>query len=104
MDNSGIISKTVCIGSKFESEFIAQWATDFAELSRTNQRPFFSVAIFGRLSHESTNDAALMDTPLLELISDLNNKSLLINTVLFLFGDHGSRWGGVRNTSVGWRI
>ena len=46
------ISKLACIGSKFESEFIAQWATDFAELSRTNQRPFFSFTMFGRLSHQ----------------------------------------------------
>ena len=94
-------SDGACYGSKFESEFTTQWATDFAELSRTNQRPFFAFTFFARLSHESAHDTALMDVPLLEFVKNLNNKNLLNNTVLFLFGDHGVRWRGIRDTSSG---
>ena len=94
-------SNGACYGSKFESEFLTQWATDFVEFSRTNQRPFFAFTHFSRLSHSSANDVALLDTPLLEFLRNLNNNSHLNNTVLFLFGDHGSRWGEVRNTAAG---
>jgi len=54
---------------------------------------FFSLFFLGRMTHDSLNNAYYVDDPLHNLLSRLFEEQLLNNTIVFVLGDHGLRYG-----------
>ena len=72
---------------------------DFAKLFAKD--PYFAFAFYTELTHDDINAARYMDDLLLDTLENLHANSTLNNTVLFVFGDHGIRFGEIRNTKSG---
>ncbi|XP_060065935.1 uncharacterized protein LOC132546243 [Ylistrum balloti] len=63
--------------------------------------PHFTFTFVTNPSHDNPNGVGVVDLPLTRTLTDLNARGLLDNTVLLIFGDHGSRYGQIRNTYQG---
>ncbi|VDH99040.1 Hypothetical predicted protein, partial [Mytilus galloprovincialis] len=71
-----------------------------------NERMFKMVSSFSlskhiRMTHESLTRAVTIDKLISKTLQRLHKNSLLNNTFLALFGDHGIRSGKVRPTFIG---
>lgn len=54
------------------------------------------------LGHEDFNDIGYAESDLIDLIQYFRaHGNVLNNTMLVLFGDHGTRWGDIRSTLIG---
>ena len=53
------------------------------------------------LTHNTANNAGYADLPLHRLLTKLFDNNLMDDTILFLFSDHGIRFGDLRNTFSG---
>ena len=53
------------------------------------------------LGHEDFNELGYAESDILDLVQHLRDNGHLNNTVLVLFGDHGTRWGDIRSTLIG---
>ena len=54
------------------------------------------------LTHNTANNAGYADLPLHNLLTKLFDNNLMDDTILFLFSDHGIRFGRMRNTDSGY--
>ncbi|XP_063447884.1 uncharacterized protein LOC134727433 [Mytilus trossulus] len=88
-----------CFHGKSSSESLYQRMYDLAYNLR-NQR-YFSLNIHSRNTHTYLEGLADMDNLTLDTISKLYENNLLNNTFMAIFGDHGLRFGEVRQTFIG---
>ena len=58
-------------------------------------------SVLAGYSHHELSRIQKLQRDLLVLLKDLNSKNMLNNTALILMGDHGLRWGKVRETIQG---
>ena len=53
------------------------------------------------LTHNEPNNASYADLPVHSLLEKLFDNNLMDDTILFLFSDHGIRYGDIRTTASG---
>lgn len=101
MHNSEVRKKGsfYCFNSQLESDVIYNHLRDFVQTM--GPRPYFAFAMESSLTHDYLNYAGYADYPLINLLEDLWDYGTFNNTVIVLFGDHGLRFGSIRNTYLG---
>ena len=60
-----------------------------------HKRGFFSVSHLTEIPHDSENDLSSIEEYFLNTLKNLDKKGALENTILFVYGDHGLRWGKI---------
>ncbi|CAG2199892.1 unnamed protein product [Mytilus edulis] len=73
----------------------------FNLVSNLKDNPFFSLSMHIRMTHDSLTRAVTIDKLISKTLQRLHKNSLLNNTFIALFGDHGIRSGKVRRTFIG---
>jgi len=74
----------------------------FLSLFRTYKDHYkFAFINFSDLTHDNINAVQLADEDLLELLKTMDKEGYLDETILFIFGDHGLRFGKMRKTLQG---
>ena len=66
----------------------------------TNE-PKFAIHFIGELTHDAPNPLGLVDLSFKRTLTTLNENGHFENSVVFIMGDHGSRYGSIRNTYQG---
>ena len=61
----------------------------------------FSLSVLSAMFHDDLNRLSIIDDDLLKFIKDMKNKGHLNDTIFILFGDHGVRFAGFRETITG---
>ena len=69
--------------------------------SRSAAQPFFAFQILSRVTHDYPSSAVVLEPLLAEFFKDLKIRGRLDDTVMFFFGDHGARFGPIRDASAG---
>ncbi|CAG2249704.1 unnamed protein product [Mytilus edulis] len=88
-----------CFNGKSSSEYVNERM--FNLVSNLKDNPFFSLSMHIRMTHDSLTRAVTIDQLISKTLQRLHKNSLLNNTFLALFGDHGIRSGKVRPTFIG---
>ena len=89
----------LCFGDQQETEIYLKITEDFATTFK--DKPYFGLTFISRLTHDYDTNARFADFLYAEFLSRIKNLGLLENTVLFLFSDHGPRFGDWRSTYIG---
>ncbi|KAK5644327.1 hypothetical protein RI129_005627 [Pyrocoelia pectoralis] len=63
---------------------------------------YFGFFWMNSFSHNNLGAVSRMDYKIHQLLSDLQEDSLLNNTIVFFYSDHGIRFGDLRYTRTGW--
>jgi len=74
---------------------------DIIEYTQESTTPLFMMTWFGQLAHDSPNTLQFGDSPFAELLEWMIETRLLDNTILIFAGDHGYRYGALRQTING---
>ncbi|XP_021376806.1 uncharacterized protein LOC110465364 [Mizuhopecten yessoensis] len=93
------VNRHLCSGNTLVLQSIFDKLTDFIETY--HDVPQFTFTFISNPTHDNPNGLGVVDLPLMRTLTDLNTRGLLNNTVLMIFGDHGSRYGPIRNTFQG---
>ncbi|XP_063412574.1 uncharacterized protein LOC134695292 [Mytilus trossulus] len=88
-----------CYHGKSSSESVNERM--FNMVSSLKDNPYFSLSKHIHMTHDSLTRAATIDRLISKTLQRLHKNSLLNNTFLALFGDHGIRSGKVRPTFIG---
>ena len=88
-----------CYGNWPIHQHVLSYTTSFCDTYKNLKK--FSLSIIARLPHSKFNMVQLMDEDLSNFIRSLNKKGHLDNTMLVVFGDHGSRVSAIRSTIAG---
>ncbi|GAB1606859.1 uncharacterized protein LOC115222996, partial [Argonauta hians] len=88
-----------CFGNRMEVEIDLQYTYDFMRVYKND--PYFAFTFITRVSHDDMNDAGKADVEYLRFLQKSFKNNLLNNTIVFMFGDHGIRFGGFRKTYIG---
>ncbi|XP_064605864.1 uncharacterized protein LOC135470754 [Liolophura sinensis] len=97
--NGGLWNKYGCFAGRAETGIVLSYLSDVLDLKQDNS--LFAYTFLTRMSHNNVNHVGRVDYIYLEFFQNLKRKGILNNTILFFFGDHGMRWGALRNTYVG---
>ena len=62
----------------------------------------FSVSHLTEIPHDRENDLSSIEKYFLKLLKNVHEKGALKDTILFVYRDHGLRWGSIRNSPVGY--
>ncbi|XP_012282730.1 uncharacterized protein LOC105700962 [Orussus abietinus] len=89
-----------CTGPEVSAERILDYALEFA-------KTFLGVPYFGffwtnSISHDAMNGPSSMDERILRKLEVLEREGVLNDSMVVFLSDHGMRWGGIRDTFVGW--
>jgi len=71
------------------------------DVGHMNKTPVFASSWSTTVSHDSNTGIQLLDQPYQEFLLRLIDKGYLQNTVMFFMGDHGYRFGKLRETLMG---
>lgn len=80
-----------CIGRKHYAEYILDYALQFS--ITYSDEPIFGLFWMNSFSHNSFDMPAKMDVRILEYLERMRDEKILQRTIVFLFADHGMRWG-----------
>ncbi|XP_033725509.1 uncharacterized protein LOC117315431 [Pecten maximus] len=92
-------SDGLCSGNKLILQGIFDKLADF--ITTYHDVPKFTFTFINDPTHSSPNGLGIVDLPLKRTLSDLHTRGLLNNTLLLIFGDHGSRYGPIRKSFQG---
>ena len=68
---------------------------------KIREQKYFAFIFMAHLTHNNANYAGYADLPVYKLLSKLFDNNLMEDTILFLFSDHGIRFGRMRETASG---
>ncbi|EDO43929.1 predicted protein, partial [Nematostella vectensis] len=88
-----------CVGNQAIHKISLNYLEDF--VNAYWDRPKFGVVFFSYLTHNDENALGYADKDLVELFSNLERDSHLNNSMVFIMGDHGIRFGEWRKTMHG---
>ncbi|CAC5420470.1 unnamed protein product [Mytilus coruscus] len=88
-----------CFNGKSSSQYVNERM--FNLVSNLKDNPFFSLSMHIRMTHNSPTRAVNIDKLIARTLQRLHKNSILNNTFLALFGDHGIRSGKFRPTFIG---
>ncbi|XP_063412661.1 uncharacterized protein LOC134695363 [Mytilus trossulus] len=89
----------LCYHGKSSSESVNERM--FNIVSSLKDNPYFSLSKHIHMTHDSLTRAVTIDRLISKTLQRLHKNSLLNNTFLALFGDHGIKSGKVRPTFIG---
>ena len=89
-----------CLAHRHETEFLLDYVQEF--VLKFHERGFFSVSHLTEIPHDSENNLSSIEEYFLNMLKKLDEKGALKNTILFVYGDHGIRWGKIRKSPVGY--
>ncbi|CAK9294233.1 unnamed protein product [Gordionus sp. m RMFG-2023] len=90
-----------CVYGKNEVEMLLDYSKELIkEMERSNQ-PYFNLNFLTRYTHPQLRGIDDVDNLLVDYFKDLIESHHLKNTFIFLFGDHGLRFGSFRKTLNG---
>ena len=89
-----------CLAHRHETEFLLDYVQEF--VLKFHKRGFFSVSHLTEIPHDRENDLSSIEEYFLHTLKSLYEKGALKNTILFVYGDHGLRWGPIRTSPVGY--
>lgn len=89
-----------CLGYKHSADHIYDYAIDFASTYRKD--PFFGLFWTNTFSHNDISDPSSMDNKMRHYIRELERRSILNDSMVVFFSDHGLRFGPVRHLATGW--
>ncbi|XP_033726104.1 uncharacterized protein LOC117315814 [Pecten maximus] len=89
----------LCSGNNLILQCIYDKLADF--ITTYHDVPKFTFTFITQPSHDNPNGLGIVDLPLKRTLSDLHTRGLLNNTLLLVFGDHGSRYGPIRKSFQG---
>lgn len=87
-----------CMGIQPQAEYLFQYNTDLVQ--RLQYRPYFNLFWTNSYSHNEVNMPSIMDDRVHRFLEDI--QPYLNSTIVLFFSDHGSRFGPIRETYVGW--
>lgn len=90
-----------CFEDQIEVKLWLDLVKEFALDSTHSTGRFFSLVMMKRPTHDFPNQASAVDEHYRDFLRDIYELSLLNNTFLVFFGDHGPRKGAYRNTYEG---
>ncbi|XP_071798043.1 uncharacterized protein [Asterias amurensis] len=88
-----------CLGSKPVHKVMLDYLLDYMTVYKDT--PHFAFSFLVGLTHANINPLKLMDGDLYWFLADAKFYNLLNNTILLMFGDHGSRYSQIRQTLQG---
>ena len=88
-----------CIGPKLEVELVLDYTRRF--MKTFENKPHFTYTFLSRITHDYVNYAKVIDATYRDNLKMFHEQGLLNDTVLFVYGDHGMRYGALRRQYVG---
>ncbi|XP_015929478.2 uncharacterized protein [Parasteatoda tepidariorum] len=88
-----------CFNNQLEPEIMYNYVADF--IATMGTRPYFTFSITSSLTHDYINHAGYADAPATDFLEKIWTMGALNNSVVILFGDHGLRFGKIRNIYIG---
>ncbi|CAK9291655.1 unnamed protein product [Gordionus sp. m RMFG-2023] len=88
-----------CIRDKHEVLALLEYSRDL--MISFKSWPYFCLTYTTRLTHDDLNGIKYVDEMLVNYFTDLFKANALENTLIIIFGDHGMRFGGFRETYIG---
>ena len=88
-----------CIGPKPKTELLLDWVTEFLRKHRNNR--YFVFSFLTAFMHDELNGLSRVRQIIHQFITSIHEDGLLNNTVFILYGDHGFRYGPMRQTLMG---
>jgi len=90
-----------CLGPYTNDEAILAYLESILDLGHQNKTPVFATSWSTTTSHDSYTGIQLLDEPYRDFLLRLEQKGYLENTIMFFMGDHGYRFGKIRETLIG---
>ncbi|XP_065211168.1 uncharacterized protein LOC135839195 [Planococcus citri] len=87
-----------CLGMFPVTEYLFEYVTEF--IKRFHKQPYFNVLWTNSFSHDRLNMPRVMDQRVKDFLQSIQN--YLNSTIVIFLSDHGMRFGGIRETFVGW--
>ena len=98
-DQPSYLHSFSCIGDKFLHRINMDY---LLSLYRTNpDRNKFSIILTSHICHNEFNGIQYTDADILDILEQTRGNGLLNNTILLILGDHGSRYGPLRESIQG---
>jgi len=91
-----------CIGSKPNDEGIISYLESTLDFAHRHSSPLFALTWSTALTHNNSNSGQLSAAAYAQFLRRIQEKGYLNNTILFFMGDHGYRFGPLRQTLVGY--
>lgn len=98
LEAENYIKKEHCTGSQAIHNMTFNYLLSLFRTYKKN--PKFSLLNFSNLVHRDPNAITYADGDLLNLLVTMSKESFLDKTFLFIFGDHGYRFGGMRKQTL----
>ena len=92
-------SNYFCLGRHTDTELLIEYVTRL--LGKVGPKRHFVHLFLSRMTHDHVNKASSVDDVYYQFLSKAKEKGYLDNTILLFFGDHGMRYGSLRETQVG---
>ncbi|XP_069109403.1 uncharacterized protein [Argopecten irradians] len=89
----------LCSGNSLILQAVFDQLSEF--ITTYHDVPKFAFSNICKPTHDNANGLGIEDLPLARTLTSLQKRGALDNTVLIVFGDHGSRYGNIRNTYQG---
>ncbi|XP_063986933.1 uncharacterized protein LOC135167555 [Diachasmimorpha longicaudata] len=89
-----------CTGPELVVDRIFDYALNFAKTFLGF--PYFGFFWTNTISHEDVNGPSSMDNHFLGMFKKFETSGITNDTLMVFLSDHGMRWGGIRNTFIGW--
>ena len=91
----------LCIGEKKRHDYNLGIVNQFFKVYQNNT-PTFAVSHYNEYSHDGNSRLSLADEELYRFLKDNYETGIFDNTVIFMFSDHGSRFGDDRKGTQGY--
>ena len=95
------MSSDLCLGGVPRHQFLLNWTLQFFRKCQRENVPFFSLLWETEIAHGFPNHLSILDADISHFFQQAHKEGHFNNTVFIMFGDHGSRWGDLRQTQVG---
>lgn len=96
-----LLNMKYCIGARFTSEVLMDYALKFTANMTLQKKKFWSVFWESSVTHDFLNVPVNNDLIFLMFLKSIQEYNVLNSTVLIFMSDHGMRWGAFRETYQG---
>ncbi|OXA63650.1 hypothetical protein Fcan01_03216, partial [Folsomia candida] len=98
---SQILFTAPCISYQTNDEAMLTYLESIIDFGEKNSVPLFPIAFATYNTHGDLNGLKLADGTYASFLQKMKTKGTLDNTILFVLGDHGVRFGSMKNTLTG---
>jgi membrane-anchored protein YejM (alkaline phosphatase superfamily) len=91
-----------CVGYLTNDEMILSYVERNMEIARAKGAPLFTLSSATTVSHDDWNAIQVVDNTYASFLRRIIDKGYLDNSILIFMGDHGYRYGALRETLIGY--